>query len=308
MKKGMILLFLGLALSFTVYAGAKKESGLKRYKIGFSCLQLEEEFHRVVWDSVKAAVEARGDLFVGTDPGGDSARQVSQIEDMIAQKIDILILGPVSADGILPALIACKDAGIPVVNYDSPVKDQDLVATVITSDNYLAGQLAGNYFKQHVVNTGKVILFNNPEVEGVNMRQKGFEDTVAGTGLTCAYYIYNGDPIGKSEDAITSNPDAVGIFGTVSIFSTAAVASLEQRNLTSKIPIVSVDGSPEEKVYIKNGAILATVAQSPIGLGKTSVDYAYKILAGETVPKTEKLKPFIIDKSNVDQYGLDRWQ
>jgi ribose transport system substrate-binding protein len=307
---GALVLF--LAVSFSVYAGGKTQAqtspGGSKLKIGFSPYGLDQEFHRVIHDTIKAQVEARGDIFVSADPVGDGALQVNQIEDMVAQKIDLLIVGPVSADGILPALIACKNANIPVLNYDAAVRDQDLVVSFVTSDNYLAGKLAGEYYLKNVGASGKVIMFNNPDAESVNYRQKGFEDAVAATGIKIVYAEYNGDLIGKCEDTITANPDAEGIFGTVSILSTVAVASLEARNLIGKVAIVSVDGAPDEKQYIKDGKILATAAQSPIGIANKSVEYAYKILNGETVPKVDEIPPFIIDSSNIDKYGISGWQ
>jgi ribose transport system substrate-binding protein len=227
---------------------------------------------------------------------------------MVAQRIDLLILEPISSDGILPALMACKNAGIPVLNYGSAARDQDLVVSLVTSDNYAMGKLAGEYFLKNCATSGKVIMFNNPGTESVDSRQKGFEDAVAGSGIRIVYAPYDGNLIGKSEDAITANPDAIGIFGTVSILSTAAYASLEARNLVGKVQIVSVDGAPDEKQYIKTGGIVATVAQSPLGLADKSVEYAYKILAGGSVSKRELVPSFIIDKSNIDKYGVDGWQ
>jgi ribose transport system substrate-binding protein len=313
MKKHTIVcaLVLFLALSFSIFAGGKSQaqtSSAGKIKIGFSPYGLDQEFHRVIHDTIKAQVEAKGDTFVSADPVGDGALQVNQIEDMVAQKIDLLIVGPVSADGILPALMACKNANIPVLNYDAAVRDQDLVVSFVTSDNHLAGKLAGEYYLKNVGTSGKVIMFNNPDAESVNYRQKGFEEAVAGTGIRIVYAEYDGDLIGKSEDIITANPDAAGIFGTVSIFSTAAVASLEARGLIGKVAIISVDGAPDEKQYIKDGTILATAAQSPIGIADKSVEYAYKILNKETVPKQDQIKPFIIDKSNIDKYGVNGWQ
>lgn len=313
MKKTTVLMCIVLFLAFNaeVASSARGQSqggAGSALKIGFSPYGLDQEFHRVIHDTIKAQVEAKGDIFISADPVGDGALQVNQIEDMIAQRINILIVGPVSADGILPALIACQNANIPVLNYDAAVRDQDLVKSFVTSDNYLAGKLAGDYYLKNVGTTGKVIMFNNPDAESVNYRQKGFEDAVAGSGLRIVYAVYDGDLIGKSEDVITANPDASGIFGTVSVFSTIAVASLEARGLLGKVNIVSVDGAPDEKQYIKDGLILATVAQSPIGIANKSVEYAYKIIKGEVVPKIDQITPFIIDKSNIDVYGVNGWQ
>jgi ribose transport system substrate-binding protein len=307
--KMLFVVMLVLIAGVSVYARGRGDTGgTKQFKVGFSPFALDQAFHKIIWDTVKAGVEAQGGIFIGMDPNNDGARQINQIEDMITQQIDILIVGPISSDGILPALEACKNAGIPILNYDSAVTDQDLVKSFITSDNHLAGKLAGEYILNHVAKNGKVIVFDNPDAESVNGRVRGYEEAIRGSGLTSVYYHYTGDIQAVSEDAITSNPDAVAVFGTVSILSTGAYASLEARNLVGKIKIVSVDGSPEEKPYIKSGGILATAAQSPIGIANKCVEYAFKILRGESVEKMIEIAPFIIDTSNLAQYPIDGWQ
>jgi ribose transport system substrate-binding protein len=303
-----MLIFSAIIPAYAKGQGDAGSGGAKQIKVGFSPFALDQAFHKIIWDTVKAGVEAQGGIFVGMDPNNDGARQINQIEDMITQRIDILIVGPISSDGILPALEACKAAGIPVLNYDSAVTDQALVKSFITSDNHLAGKLAGEYILNHIAKSGKVLVFDNPDAESVNGRVRGFEEAIKGSGITPVYYHYTGDIVGTSEDAITSNPDTVAVFGTVSILSTAAYVSLEARNLVGKIKIVSVDGSPEEKPYIKSGGILATAAQSPIGIANKCVEYAFKIIKGESVEKTVEIAPFIIDASNLAQYPIDGWQ
>jgi ribose transport system substrate-binding protein len=309
--KVWLVLMLVLAASVSVYARGQSSAqtgGARQFKVGFSPFALDQAFHKIIWDTVKAGVEAQGGIFVGMDPNNDGARQINQIEDMITQRIDLLIVGPISSDGILPALEACKNAGIPVLNYDSAVTDQDLVKSFITSDNHMAGKLAGEYILNHIAKTGKVIVFDNPDAESVNGRVRGYEEAIRGSGINSVYYHYTGDLQATSEDAITSNPDAIAVFGTVSILSTVAYASLEARNLVGKIQIVSVDGSPEEKPYIKSGGILATAAQSPIGIANKCVEYAFRILRGESVEKMIEIAPFIIDAANLSQYPIDGWQ
>ncbi|MEI0629737.1 substrate-binding domain-containing protein, partial [Brachyspira pilosicoli] len=72
--------------------------------------------------------------------------------------------------------------------------------------------------------------------------------------------------------------------------------------------VYGVDGSPEIKASIKNGEATATGAQSPINIGKKSVEIAYKILNKEPIEKNVSVETALIDQSNVDQYGTEGWQ
>jgi ribose transport system substrate-binding protein len=52
----------------------------------------------------------------------------------------------------------------------------------------------------------------------------------------------------------------------------------------------------------------ATAAQSPVGIGRTAADVAYRVLAGEKVQRTVLVPVFLIDASNVERYGTEGWQ
>ena len=75
------------------------------------------------------------------------------------------------------------------------------------------------------------------------------------------------------------------------------------------VAIYGVNGGPEAKAEIsKNTVYRATAAQSPINIGKASVEAAYKILNGENVEKEIYIEPFIIDRDNVKDYLAESWQ
>jgi ribose transport system substrate-binding protein len=291
---------------------AAETPAAKQFKIGFSAYGLDQPFHKTIYDTVKAEVEKAGAVFIGTDSRDDINVQINAIEDLIAQKIDLLIMAPVNSDQIQPALEACKAANIPVVNYDTPATDQSLVNVTVTSDNVAAGRIAGEYLLKNVgITAGKVLIFDNPGTQSVDDRVKGFLEATKGTGIVPEYIHFKGtmESIHSSnEDGLSSNPDAVAYFGTVSILSTDACAVLAAQGRAGKLPLISVDGSPDEKPYIKTGEMLATAAQSPIGIAKQSVESALKLLKGESVQKTVQIPPFIIDKANLDQYPIDGWQ
>jgi ribose transport system substrate-binding protein len=310
-RAALIACVFAVLASASVFAGGSKDSGQKKYKIGFSPFDQAQQFHVIIWQTVKQEVEKNGGIFVGLDPNDDAALQISQVEDMIAQKIDLLIISSINSDQILPALEKCKAAGIPVINYDVPANDQSLVASLVTSDNFLAGKLAGEYLLKNVGTKGKVIVCDNPQARGPALRVEGFEAAIKGSGIEPIYYHWKGtwESIHTTnEDAIGSHPDALAYFGTVSVFSIDAYAVLDAQGRTGKLPIISVDGDPDEKALVPNGGILAISAQSPMSIAKTSVEVAFRILRGEKVEPVYQIPTFIIDKSNIAQYNTGSWQ
>ena len=284
--------------------GSKKEP----IKVGFSSQNLSDSFMKTIFDTVKTEVESRGDLFVGVGAEGDGALQISQIEDLINQEVDVLIVNPVSADGILPALEQCKTAGIPVITYDSAANDRDLLISHVATDNTDCGRLVGQYVLDNITTDGKVITVTAEGMESVLCRTNGFKEAIAGSNIELVEAFTGGDINNLIEDLIIANPDAVCFFSISNTVATIAAAYLEQYGMSESCPIVTVDGSPDDKVGIKEGTILCAAAQSPVSIAEKCVETLYTYLEGGAVDAEYLLPSFLITGENVEQYGYDGWQ
>ncbi len=118
-------------------------SGEKHYTFGYTCMDGTNPFFVTIEKEMRTLVEAKGDTLITTDPANDVTLQITQVEDMISQGIDAIFLNPAEAEGILPALDQLKEAGIPIINFDTEVADMSYVASYIGSDNYNAGKVCG---------------------------------------------------------------------------------------------------------------------------------------------------------------------
>ena len=77
----------------------------------------------------------------------DVQTQLSQVENMISGKCDVLVIAAIEGSSLGEALDMAKDAGIPVIAYDRLLMDSDAVSYYATFDNYMVGQVQGNYVK-----------------------------------------------------------------------------------------------------------------------------------------------------------------
>ncbi|MBO4337689.1 MAG: sugar-binding protein, partial [Lachnospiraceae bacterium] len=77
----------------------------------------------------------------------DVQTQLSQVENMISGKCDVLIIAAIEGSSLGEALDMAKDAGIPVIAYDRLLMDSDAVSYYATFDNYMVGTVQGNYVK-----------------------------------------------------------------------------------------------------------------------------------------------------------------
>lgn len=302
--------FASLMIFISCNRGAEQSTGRK---FGYTCFTMNNPFFITIADSIKEELVKNGDTLIILDPQLDQAKQISQIEDMISQGIDLMFLNPVDWKGVKPALDALKAAGIPIVNFDAEVYDKDLVDSVVVSDNFQAGFVCGQDLVKRMPNGGKLAIIEYAVNKPVLDRIEGF---YAGLGDVSNKFelVSRQDGVGQleislpiAENILQANPDVQVFFGGNDPIALGIVAALKAANKTGVL-VYGVDGSPEIKASIKNGEATATGAQSPINIGKKSVEVAYKILNKEPIEKNISVETALIDQSNVDQYGIDGWQ
>jgi len=342
MKK-VLCLVLCLALSVSLLAGCKKDAGdtkkdtqktedaakdegkkavedaknevgkKEHYTFGYTCMDGTNPFFVILEKTIREEVEKRGDKLISTDPANDVTLQITQIEDMITQGIDAIFLNPAEAEGILPALDMLKEAGIPIINFDTEVANLEYVESYVGSDNYNAGYVCGEDLAKKRPEGGPIIVLDSPTMNSITDRVKGFMDAIEGKGFTVvAQQDAKGNlevAMGIAEDLLQAHSDVVAIFGGNDPTALGALAAANAAGLTDVL-IYGVDGSPDIKAEIASGNSLieGSGAQSPINIAKISVEVMYKYLAGEKVEDRYPVETFLITKDNVDQYGITDWQ
>lgn len=271
----------------------------------------ESDFFKTIADSIEEEAAKEGNKVVVSEASQDSAKQIQIVEDFIAQGVDAVFLNPVDRDAIAPALQELKDAGIPVINFDSSVADQSLVDAYVATDNYQAGVLCGEAMLADFPEGGEIAVLNYPANSACNDREQGFLDTVGDTYDVVATFDAQGtveEGQNITSDILQAHPDLVAIFSINDQAGMGAYASIIGAD--KEVAIYGVDGNPEAKTVInQEGSIYKmTAAQSPIKMGKTCYEVAQKLLAGEELENFQvDVDVFPITIDNVADY-LEGWQ
>ena len=300
---------LAIASALVATAGSAMAEGKK---FGYTCMDGTNPFFVALEGAIREVVEANGDTLISLDPQNSNEKQISQIEDLISQNIDGMFVNPVDKDGIIAALDELKDAGIPMYGFDTEVADMSYEVTYAGSDNYNAGYVCGVDLAAKCPEGGDIIVLDSPTMQSVVDRTNGFLQAIADSGVTFNV-VAQIDSMGNQEmgnkngtDALTAHPDAVAIFGGNDPTALGAYAAAEAAG--SKALIYGVDGSPDIKALIAEGKVTGTGAQSPISIGKTIAELAYKAMAGETVDPKYPITTFIINSDNIAEYNNGGWQ
>ncbi len=278
----------------------------KALKIGVSAPDLTNVFFIQIKNAMQQTLGANDQLVI-QDAAGDQNKQMNDVQDMISQGCNVIAISSINSEGVRATLEACKAANVPVIAFNTAVKDPSLVQCTVVSDNVAAGEMCGEALAKALGGKGKVVEITYSTTEVCKNRQIGFETAIKKyPGIS----IIQTKDVEKAKsdysqpimvDFINANPVIDGVFTINDPTARGAIAALKEAGRISKTKVVSIDGSDEGKGFIRAGEMVASAAQDPAKIGKTCIEVAQKLLAGQSVDKKVVVPMSIIDKDNVDK-------
>lgn len=259
---------------------------------------------------ISEQMQALGDEnteFIVTSGDDDVSKQLKDIEDMIQSGCDVILMCPANSSSIKPALVACQEAGIPVVVFDSRVDDDELVACSVVSDNYVCGFQCGEALAEAIGYKGKVAEYVDTSQQLGIERATGWRDAIAQYPDIEIVNTQEGagdaaSAVPKMEAILQANPDIVGMYAFNDPSANGCISAIAAAGLTDQINVVSIDGLDMALESIKKGEQLGSSMQRTDLIAENAMDAAYKLINGETPEHEIVLDPTYIDASNVDEF------
>lgn len=156
--------------------GAEESGEGKLTKVGMTVMTLDNPYFVAFKESLDEMAEKEGFEAITESADFDLAKQQAQVEAFIQKKVDVILLNAVDSQGIAGAVQQAVDAGVPIIAVD--VDAAGGVTATITSDNYQAGKLAGEYMVERLGGKGNVVLINGNPISSVFDRVEGFKDAI----------------------------------------------------------------------------------------------------------------------------------
>ncbi|MGD1823567.1 MAG: sugar ABC transporter substrate-binding protein [Pleomorphochaeta sp.] len=307
MKKFLTLATVITLSVATIFAqGANEEKD--HYTFGFT-YWAASDFFETIGQSIAEIAEENGDEVIIIEAQQDNSKQLNIVDDFIVKGVDVVFMNPVDRNAIKPALLALKEAGIPVVNFDTSVADLDLVDSYIASDNIGAGVICAEALNEALPEGGEIAILDYPANSACLDRTEGFLATINDNFEVVAQFDAQGKPgpgLEKATDILTAHPELKAIFCINDQSGMGAYSAVVEAN--SDVIVIGVDGAPEAKeVIAKDTQYVGTAAQSPKQIGVKCAEVAYNILEGKSFDEEFYVSTFLIDKDNAKDY-LGFWQ
>ncbi|WP_226038483.1 ribose ABC transporter substrate-binding protein RbsB [Aquibacillus saliphilus] len=296
MKRHVLMLMLAFAVILMaacstespVESGNDSNSGEDdKLTVGFSISTLNNPFFVTLQEGAEAKAEEMGIDLVVVDAQDGVAKQISDVEDLIQQGVDVILINPTDSASVGTAVEAANSAGIPVITVDREAEEGE-VAIHVASDNVLGGEMAGEQLVDLVGEGAKVAeLEGIPGSSAARERGEGFHN-VADDALdivtTQTANFNRAEGLTVMENILQSNPDIAGVFAHNDEMALGALEAAEAAGREDLV-IIGFDATDDAVAAVDNGRLAGTVAQQPVLIGEEALEAALKLYNDEEVEK-----------------------
>jgi inositol transport system substrate-binding protein len=293
---------------------APKEEPKEKVKIGWALSNFDDKWLSYMLNAAQAKAEELTDAeVIFVDAKDDTAKQMSQIENFIAQGVDAICVIPVNSEATGPLTQACKDAGIPLISVNRYLKNQDEATSYVGSESIKAGIMQMEYIGEKLGGKGNIVILRGADGhEASENRTNGNKQVIAEKYpdiKVVAEQVGNWDRAkgmqitenwiqsGMQFDAVVSNNDEMAI---------GAIMALKDAGMMDKVLVAGIDATPDALEYLKEGTLACTVFQNASGQGAGSVEAAYKVAKGEKIDKEVWIPYELVKPEQYEEY-MAKW-
>jgi len=316
-RRGLHAVLITVLAAFSVAGAQDGPPPLEQkdtYRVGFAQTESNNPWRLAETASMQQEAERLGYQLVYTDAAGSAAKQVADVESMIAQRVDMIFLAPREEIPLAAAVLRAKEAGIPVILLDRRVDESQAQAgrdyvTFIGSDFVDQGRRAAEWLVEATGGEATII-----ELEGTtgsspaNDRKRGFDEVIAEQPGMEIVASQSGDfarDEGRQvmETLLLAHPDVTAVYAHNDEMALGAIAALEAAGRTpgEDVIVVSIDGTRDALQAIIDGKLGATVESSPF-FGPIAFETMQRYAAGEEIPAWVKVEDKFFDASNAAEF------
>jgi ribose transport system substrate-binding protein len=210
----------------------------------------------------------------------DAALEARTIDQLVARKVDGVVVTAGEAEALAPAIDKAIAAGIPVITFDSDAPSSKRLGFVGTN-NYNAGWAAGQALAEWLSGKGEVGISTFPGPDHLRQRVQGFTDALRkfGPQIRITATVNDEGDVARAETQITAmlqaHPGITGIFCAHGNPGPGAAAAVRNLGLQGKVQIMAFDFATPVIELIEGGEIRGTVGQNPYLMGYMGMLLAY---------------------------------
>ncbi|SFB74032.1 sugar ABC transporter substrate-binding protein [Tropicimonas isoalkanivorans] len=308
------------ALVVTTAVGTLAVAGAasaETYKIGITQNNVGVDSYQTTYEQAFiAAADANENVeTVVLDAGGDVARQIAQMEDLIQQEVDAIIIWPTNGEAVIPAVRKAHSAGIPVIVTNSNIAEPgfEFVASFSGPDNITQGarsaEIMCDKFKEMGIDgEAKIVqISGQPGYTTAIERQKGFDDRLPEVCPDVELVEtqpgdWNREKSQKVMEAFLVKYDDID--GVYAGDDNMGVGALNAAKAAGRDGIIFVGATNFAVGYeaMEKGEYWGSIYQSPVDDAEAALQTAIDVLDGKDVPFLNYFDTPKITQDNMSEY------
>ena len=264
-----------------------------------------------------AAAEANDDVeTVVLDAGGDVARQIAQMEDLIQQEVDAIIIWPTNGEAVIPAVRKASQAGIPVIVTNSNIAEQgfDFVASFSGPDNITQGSrsaeiMCDRFKAQGIDGEAQIVqISGQPGYTTAIERAQGFEERLPEvcpdvTLMETQPGDWNREKSQQVMEAFLVKYDDIdGVYAGDDNMGVGALNAAKAAGRAGDITFVGATNFAVGYEAMAAGEYWGSIYQSPVDDAEAALQTAIDVLNGEDVPFLNYFDTPKITQDNMDEF------
>ena len=245
------------------------------------------------WVIVNHGVEERAaelGIRLTTTQSYNIEQQISAINGLISQRVDVLLVGPLATVGLASAINQARSAGIPVVVLAAEISDAPVTCTV-RSDHMKGAVMAATYVVEQIGGSGEVAHLIGPRILQDNVDRAVGVRSVFDQHPAIEVVVEEESPDWDHESGaafmrrvLERAPNVRGVCLANDTLALGAVAAIAAAGRTGEIVVTGFDATPDAMVSIHQQRLSATIHQSTRQIGRIGVEIAQRLSRGEAVP------------------------
>jgi ABC-type sugar transport system substrate-binding protein len=291
-----------------ITAGAAPAAPAGKANVAFSIPGLQFPFFVFMETQVKDEAQKLGVDTQTLDGQNQVTKQTADVEAAIAKKVTGILISPITADGMAPAVKEAVDAGIPVVTVDRTVYDVATLAHV-GADNVLGGEQQGKALLELFPKGATIFeLTGTPGATPAIDRSKGLHNIIDShpeIKIACQQTgEFNRDKgLSVTENCLGATPNPDAIIAANDDMALGAVEALKAAGLSGKVKVIGYDALPETLKAIQSGDVYGTVEQFPGVQARTGLRTLLDFINKGAKPDKHDIfiSPELITQKNLDK-------
>ncbi|MBB99482.1 MAG: sugar transporter [Rhodobacteraceae bacterium] len=309
----MTLKLAAALVATTALIGASGAAQAETYKIGITQNNVGVDSYQTTYEKafIAAADENENVEAVVLDAGGDVARQIAQIQDLIQQNVDAIIIWPTNGKAVVPAVRKAHQAGIPVIVTNSNIAEEGLqfIASFSGPDNITQGARSAELMCEALDGKGKIVqISGQPGYTTAIERAKGFEDRLPEVCpdvelMETQPGDWNREKSQRVMESFLVKYDQIdGVYAGDDNMGVGALNAAKAAGRAGDIAFVGATNFAVGYEAMARGEYYGSIYQSPVDDAEAALKTALDVLAGKDVPALNYFDTPKITKANMDEF------